>query len=236
MNAYTLKLIALIFMIIDHIGYFFYSTDLMSLRLLGRISAPVFFFLFIESYHLTSNKKNYLKRLSLYSAIMMVSNYIIYSLYKLFNIQNISITPLSPNIFLSMTICFLIIETIKKVKSTKRLTLKFNFLFALLTLTTILAFTEYHVFALFMTLTFYCFRNHKTLRNITFVIGSIILPILSNLPLQMAMILSLIFINEYNGEKGNHFKAINKYFFYNFYILHIFIFSILNIFIQLLNK
>ena len=167
---------------------------------------------------------------------MFTSNLALCVLYNIFNIENSIITLFTPNIFLSMVICFLILEVLKQIKLSNRITVKCNFLFLFLLLSTILAFTEYNIFALFMTLTFYYLRDHKVLRNIIFFIGSIILSLLSNLPLQMAMVLSLIFISEYNGKKGSEIKIINKYFFYNFYVIHIFILSIINIFIQSLNK
>ena len=231
-----LKIIALIFMIIDHVGYFLPNINIPSLHLLGRISAPIFFFLFTESYRLTSNKRNYFKRLSIYSLIMFTSNLVLCGLYNIFNIENNLTTLLTPNIFLSMTICFLILEVLKKITSSNRITEKCNFLFLFLFLSTILAFTEYNIFALFMTLTFYYLREHILSRNIIFFIGGIVLSLLSNLPIQMAMVLSLIFISEYNGKKGSELKIINKSFFYNFYVIHIFILSIFNILIQVLNK
>lgn len=233
MSASVLKLIALIFMVIDHIGHFFPEVTPMWFRLLGRISAPIFFFLFIEGYTHTSNKRNYQMRLFIYSVIMFLTNIGLMTVYNILNIKSVIINPLVPNIFVTLSVCFLILNVIERLKLQKGLTQIANLIFAFITLTTILAFTEYHALALFMTLIFYFLRDKKLFRNVVYISGSILLPYLLMNYLQMAMVLALIFINEYNGTLNNKPKEnYNKMFFYNFYIIHIVILALISLLIQ----
>lgn len=74
MNSFALKLLAMILMLVDHIGVLFVSrTDHWNLyllcRALGRLSFPIFAFLLVEGFSRTSNVKKYLERLGLFAFI-----------------------------------------------------------------------------------------------------------------------------------------------------------------------
>ncbi len=62
MNTRVLKWIALITMIIDHVGHFLLP-ELFFLRVIGRIAFPIFTYLFAFSYRHTSNRKNFAIRI-----------------------------------------------------------------------------------------------------------------------------------------------------------------------------
>lgn len=228
MNAFTLKLIAVFFMLIDHIGYFFPNITPIWFRILGRISFPIFLFLFVESYHYTSNKKEYFNRLLNYSVIMMLVNFLTLTIFKT---SDKIVSIFFPNIFLTFSMGFVILETIQSLGKSNRLTITCNQIFILIALITLSAFVEYDVIFIFSLFTFYFLREKKLIRNLTFIVFSIIIPLLINNPLQMSMLLSIIFINEYNNKKSNNKNntyGLSKYFFYNFYIIHIFILNILS--------
>ena len=70
LNAHQLKIIALIFMTIDHLGAYgfeipIFDTYNTQLRLLGRIAMPLFLFVLTESIRYTRNRKKFLLRLYL---------------------------------------------------------------------------------------------------------------------------------------------------------------------------
>ena len=60
MSALTLKIIACIGMLLDHIGYTLKITY--PYRIIGRIAFPIYAFLLTEGYHHTKDFKRYLKR------------------------------------------------------------------------------------------------------------------------------------------------------------------------------
>ena len=68
-TTFTLKMIALVCMLIDHIGAYIPDTPV-QLRWIGRIAAPIFIFCFCEGIDHTSNEKKYLLRLYAGSLLM----------------------------------------------------------------------------------------------------------------------------------------------------------------------
>ncbi|MBQ4068222.1 MAG: hypothetical protein IJC76_03130 [Lachnospiraceae bacterium] len=68
MSSFTLKIIAVIAMVIDHCGAIFLS-EYQIFRIIGRISFPIFCFLLVEGYHHTKNVYKYLARLLLFAII-----------------------------------------------------------------------------------------------------------------------------------------------------------------------
>ncbi|MCI9138546.1 MAG: conjugal transfer protein TraX [Lachnospiraceae bacterium] len=76
MNTFTLKMIALFFMLIDHIGYYFQGTPLL-FRIIGRGAYPLFLFCMVWGYHYTKNRSMYLLRLYLMGIFMAVFRYFI---------------------------------------------------------------------------------------------------------------------------------------------------------------
>lgn len=73
-NAFQIKTIALITMTLDHVGAYqtlsFDQTFNEWLRIIGRIAAPLFLFMVVESLHHTHNKAKYILRL--YSAGVII--------------------------------------------------------------------------------------------------------------------------------------------------------------------
>ena len=73
LNTFTLKMLAVLFMVLDHIYLYFFSPSVgMSLILtcIGRVSYPLFLFCMVWGYHYTKNRKIYLLRLYLCSLFM----------------------------------------------------------------------------------------------------------------------------------------------------------------------
>lgn len=72
LDNFTLKMIAIITMLIDHIGYIFLnpSTSQYAIfRGVGRIAFPIFCFLIVEGFHHTRSHVNYLIRLCIFALI-----------------------------------------------------------------------------------------------------------------------------------------------------------------------
>lgn len=61
-TLFDLKLLAVIFMVIDHVGLFFFSEHL-AFRLIGRLSFPIFAWLIVNGIEYSHNRRNYFLRL-----------------------------------------------------------------------------------------------------------------------------------------------------------------------------
>ena len=76
MSNTTLKLIALVSMVLDHIWRFFPDSPYF-FHLIGRISAPIFLFCCVESYIYTSNRKKLFIRVYFLNIIVELMNLIL---------------------------------------------------------------------------------------------------------------------------------------------------------------
>ncbi len=82
MNRFQLKLLMLLLMVIDHIGFFLPNTPLW-LNYIGRLVAPVFFFLLVDGFFHTSNRYNYAKRLMVAAGVMATGNLLVSILFPM---------------------------------------------------------------------------------------------------------------------------------------------------------
>ena len=80
LNRFQLKFLMLILMLLDHIAYFIPGAP-QWFHLVGRVVAPVFFYLLVEGYLHTKNKSNYNKRLLIAGQIMFLGNTILSFIY-----------------------------------------------------------------------------------------------------------------------------------------------------------
>jgi len=130
MSTFTLKMLAVLFMLLDHIYLYFFapSTGLpFILTCIGRIAYPLFLFCMVWGYHYTRNRKAYLLRLYLGSLFMTVFIYVID--HYLFPTDGFGIG--NHNIFLSMFLVGVIISTIETFqKDRKKGGLMFGAIFA----------------------------------------------------------------------------------------------------------
>ena len=72
LSSYTLKNLAIFAMFFDHIFAVFMPQDSLegvTLRIVGRIAAPIMCYMIAEGYHYTSNLKKYIVRLALFAAV-----------------------------------------------------------------------------------------------------------------------------------------------------------------------
>ena len=79
MSTTILKIIAVISMLIDHIGFFFPSMPIV-FRWIGRIKLPIFIFCLVWGFEYTSDIKKYISRMYISSVLMGILNYLLGSL------------------------------------------------------------------------------------------------------------------------------------------------------------
>ena len=117
MSITALKLVALITMWIDHIGFFIPNTPIW-FRYIGRLSAPIFLFCAVQGFIYTGNKKRYMFRIYLFSVFMgMINALLVKKTYVAMNYIR--------TIFITILIIFLIDCFKNHNPSTKKYTITF---------------------------------------------------------------------------------------------------------------
>lgn len=81
LTGFELKYLALVFMVLDHIHYFFQFTGMIPIWFswLGRLAAPLFLFCLIEGFIHTHNKKRYFLKIYSISIIMGLIRFGLYN-------------------------------------------------------------------------------------------------------------------------------------------------------------
>ena len=243
MSSFTLKMIAIITMLIDHIGAIFIPENTLLyviFRGIGRLAFPIFVFLIVEGFYHTSNIKRYLARLGIFALLSEIpfdiafydSNYpganlvteiskgaYAAVLTRMMQYQNVFFT-----LFLGLLLITLINRTEKKFS---KQTIYSSMIIAALTLAfCLLALflrTDYNFAGILLIAAFYLFRGNKALLTVSLLI--VFGGIYGGISILAA--LSMIFISLYNGKKGKDIK----YFFYIFYPAHLLILFIVHLFV-----
>ncbi len=227
LTAFDLKIIATILMLLDHVAkylpeYLPGSLDII-FRYAGRVVAPIFFYLAVESYFHTNNKKRYILRLYIAAAIMAVGNLVVMG----FVIDSLHPSPfyyLGQNIFLTIAIGVSIVAGLEWEKKTKKLR-KIIPISIVYCLSILAIFTEYSYFALILFFIFYFCRGKKYLFWVYSIMPLIILfkeiyvyhGSFWTHNYEWFAVAAIPLLLLYNDKKGQSFK----YFFYVFYPLHV---------------
>jgi len=238
-----LKWIAILTMLIDHIGaallevgllpkianavlagnsleyvisdyHFWYRFDAI-LRAIGRLAFPIFCFLLIEGFLHTKNVKKYALRLGLFALISEIPFDLAF---------NNSVFELTyQNVFFTLFIGLIVLCGIKYFEAT--LPAQWKPLRYLVAVTGMIAAhflqTDYSAFGILLIVLLYEFRNS---RNWQCIAGVIITLFQSH-----TAPLAFLFIYFYNGERGKHLP---KYFFYAFYPAHLLVLVFVRMILQ----
>ncbi len=212
MSSFVLKLIAIITMFIDHIGYAIFG-NFSFFNYIGRIAFPIFAFQISEGYLHSKNLKKYFLRLFIFALISQIP-FMLFS--KLVSNQ------FSLNIFFTLLLGLACICIYDKSKY-KTLGIIASILIALIAQYTHCDYGFYGVAIIFI---FYIFKNDITKSSIAFMIATLIkylIPIIKYgfydvyLYLFICTLVPIIFISLYNGKKGKD----TKYLLYLFYPIHL---------------
>ncbi|MGM0419750.1 MAG: TraX family protein [Bacillota bacterium] len=207
MSSFKLKMIAIISMLIDHIGVIIFP-ELIGLRIIGRLAFPLFSFLITEGYRWTSDLHKYFLRLVIFSLISQ------YPFWIAFGFDS------GLNIFFTLTIGLLAIYSSEKYDN--------EGLVLILAAVAEIIRSDYGFFGVLLIYLIHRFRDDfsKMIIYIASLYGVIYL--LSGFLaeqysiyyyIQLFALISFVFIKYYNGEQGIKLK----YFFYLFYPVHLFI-------------
>ena len=212
----TLKLIATLSMLFDHIG-FFLLPEIVFFRVLGRLAFPIFAFFVCEGVRYTRNKSKYLIRMVVLGILCQLPAILYF--------------PSAPlNIFVTFSISIVIIflfDWLKSVNSgrDKLIAMSVNIIFLILVFVmTRLVSIEYGFAGiLFAPLASLPKTEKDTPKDIPYrvfmTIPSFIALAIEYIEIfQFAALLAIPFLLLYSGKRG---KYSFKYFFYIFYPLHL---------------
>lgn len=174
------------------------------LRLIGRISFPIYCFLLVEGFVHTKNTYRYLIRMALFAAISIVPYSLALYGRPLFLGQQ--------NIFFDLFICLVMLVFLEMAKGKPPLQLLLIILFCFVSDYFRCGYQEYGVV---FTGAMYLLRERKTLKTLA---GSAVFLSFLTAPL------AFLFINRYNGKKGLELK----YVFYIIYPVHLLLFYLLS--------
>ncbi len=229
-----LKIIAILSMTLDHVICVLvpnYPTDwwIIALHVLGRLAAPIFWYMVAEGYHYTHNLKKYLLRLFIFSVIgHFAYNFAFGIPFIPFKTSCFNQTSIIWPLFLG--VLGLSISNSEKLKQWQKTVLVF--------VLAALAFpSDWSSPAFLVILYFGCNRGNfkkQMLRMLLWIaVYAIVYAIFIN-PLygiiQMGVALTIPLLKNYNGQRGS-FKGM-KYFFYLYYPIHLVICGIIRIIVN----
>ncbi|WP_269477065.1 TraX family protein [Hominibacterium faecale] len=125
LNGFQIKLIALVFMILDHVNKTFYGVLPAWVEFLPRFVAPLFVYLMIEGFFHTRSRKKYQIRLYAAAAVMLCGNVIINFFTHTTDPMTGKMTFFSlmsgNNIFMTLAVLFSIVWLLDSMRRTKKL-------------------------------------------------------------------------------------------------------------------
>lgn len=204
MSSFWLKILAVISMIIDHVGAVLFP-QIMVLRLIGRLAFPIFCFLIVEGFYHTSDYQKYLRRMLSFAFISEVP----------FDIAFYGSFPYNyhQNIFFTLSAGLVVIYFFDKYRKEKPLLGLLALIVGLLA-ADFLHF-DYGSMGVALLFAFYCLRSAEGIaRKILFIAFIVILNFGGP---QTYAILALIPVYFYNGKRGIKLK----YAFYLIYPIHL---------------
>lgn len=210
-NNFTLKIIAVVTMIIDHIGYIFLPTEsayYQIFRTIGRISFPIFCFLIVEGFFHTRSHVNYLIRLTVFALLSEIPFDLAF--HKTLFYWN------AQNVFMTLALGLVAIFCMEEMNNRRIFIIPLILVF----LTALFSRCDYGIGGILLICTFYVTRNTPWIRAL---LTGLILYLFYN-PTQFYGIIALIPIMCYNGKRGPK----TKMFFYWLYPIHLLILYGLN--------
>ncbi len=202
LNTFILKMIAIISMLIDHIGHIFFP-EVMIFRIIGRISFPIFAYVLAEGFHYTKDVKKYLLRLGLFALLSEIP----YDLAIMGSVLEFS----HQNVFFTLFFGVLMLYVMSRIKN---VIMQYAVVLVAILLCQFLH-TDYSNIGVLLVFIFYVFRQRKAEKLL--IAGLIFLGLTGGLQLYALLALPLIALH--NGEQGPKMKA----FFYLFYPAHLLI-------------
>lgn len=199
-NTFTLKMIAIVSMLIDHMGAILFPQYII-LRYIGRIAFPIYTYTLVEGFMHTRDIKKYMVRLGIFALLSEIPFDLAFRGSVIYiQKQNVFFT-----LFLGVLMLYLLLKSRNRIQSAA-------LVLAILLLSEFLR-TDYSSMGLLMILCFYVFRDNKVMK----LLGVAAINVFLMGRVQVFAIPALIFIALHGGEQGPKCKK----FFYGFYPVHL---------------
>ena len=231
-SGFTLKMIAVVTMLIDHTaasilermavsideeGFYVVTNEelysiYMVMRIIGRMAFPIYCFLLVEGFVHTKNVKKYVLRLFVFALISELP----FDMALFNSFWNVEYNNVFFTLFIGLATIAGLDYMERYVKSGKllRILIMLCVVGAGMLVADILR-TDYGMAGIATIVTMYLLRNKK---NVSFTVGVLVLTFLAGI-LEAAALLMTIPVYFYNGTRGRQMK----YFFYAFYPVHLLI-------------
>ena len=215
-----LKLIAVISMIVDHLGVIFFD-DAVWMRCIGRLAMPIFCFFVAEGYYHTRDRRKYLLRMGLFALISEIPFDLAF--------YGSAFYPGHQNVMFTFLFAILGMFAYQEVMTRKTDNVgKIIGVMSVLAcgLITIFLRTDYNAFGVALVFIFFVFKDRGLL--IQNVVALMYQFVARGVGIQAWAMVSAIPLMMYNGEKGRKLK----WFFYCFYPGHLLLFGLIKFLLQ----
>lgn len=216
LDASMLKIFAMLFMVVDHIGAIIYP-ELMWIRILGRVSFPIFAFFVAEGYVHTRNPLKYMLRMAVFAVI--TEPIFDYAFFGRLNMEH-------QNVMFTFLLALAGLYFKDKIENVKCDTFKEMYK-NIAGYIVVLAFsliseyssTDYGCYGVMLVYIYYILHNSFLNKHIL----SSVLQIFGGTGIQQYSVVSTIPLMMYNGKRGIGMK----YLFYAFYPVHLLVLHII---------
>lgn len=199
-NNFTLKMIAIISMLTDHVGCILFPDELI-FRAIGRIAFPIFCFLVVEGFFHTRNTWNYLMRLCIF-AILSEIPFDLAFFGKVFYLQK-------QNVFITLALGLCAIFCLEEMTSRRRFVIPFVSILAI----SYFCNCDYGAGGVLLICMFYETRDNKMIQCL---LCGLILYLFFG-AFELYGLIAMFPILLYNGKRGPSLKMV----FYWFYPVHL---------------
>lgn len=221
MSSFFLKLFAIIFMIIDHVGFIIFPSNFI-LRAIGRLAFPLFAYQMAVGFSHTRNKEKHILKLLAFAILCQIPTLITYNILQI---------DAGLNIIFTFVISLLIIYNIENIhifdNSAENKKIAFKNILITLLVSFLLVFigiylnVDYTWYGILLTVFFYFTLKNKPLSMLGFTLLIILNSFISNNLMSILAYISVLdclFILAFNGKRG--YKT--SWLFYAIYFLHFF--------------
>lgn len=205
-----LKLLAVLFMIIDHIGVVMFPEDL-TWRMIGRLAFPLFAYQLAIGFAYSKNHTVQLKYLMLFAMVSQIPFAIV---------TGVPVTSWHLNIFVTFTVAYALMMLWEKVN-------KIVFVTALLLVLLLQPPVDYGWYGILLPLGFYVFRKHPIGQIGLLLLATFVKSVYGS-PVQAFAVFSLFVLMLLRIGKMPH-VTVSKWFFYWFYPVHLAVLAVIKL-------